>query len=287
MIEDISFGYDYDEEGKTLIARPLIEDYGLFSTFCLLLSATTACHAKYGSVPDEINFGKSLSKFNNKDNPIDLYKFLFKIDRTIDITKDQEFHVGPDNHHTLYNNKTITGLQPFFKRYFTLNDETLAVKKSLEDKYNIQDKNRLSVIYRASDKWTDFGGFLNMGPAAYYRLAWDLWHENQDSGIKLLIQTEDMGIADWFCRSLHGQFINETKIGETNSTTQPIPSKDKDLWLRNYVASLYIHAESKILITYSGNSAYFVALARGNSNNLYQEHSFTKNCKDFFFSDDT
>jgi hypothetical protein len=287
MIEDISFGYDYDEESKVLIARPLIQDYGLFSTFCLLLSATTACHAKCGTVPDEINFGNSLSKFNNKENPIDLYKFLFKIDHSIEIPKEKEFHVGPDNHHTLYTEKTIKGLSPFFKRYFSLNEETLNVKKALEAKYNIEDKNRLSVIYRASDKWTDFGGFLNMGPGAYYRLAWDLWHKHQDSGIKLLIQTEDMGVADWFCRSLHGSFITETKIGETNSTTQPIPSENKDVWLRNFVASLYIHAESKILVTYSGNSGYFSALARGTSKDLYQEHSFTKNCKEFFFSDDT
>ena len=105
--------------------------------------------------------------------------------------------------------------------------------------------------------------------------------------MKLLIQTEDAGVADWFCRSLHGQFISETSIGETNSVTQPIPSQNKLNWLRNFVASLYIHSESKILITYSGNSGYFASLARGNANDLYQENSFTKSYRDFFFSDDT
>ena len=287
MIEDISFGYDYDEEGRALIARPLIEDYGLFSTFCLLLSATTACHSKCGNVPDEIKFGKSLSKFNDKENPQDLYNFLFKVDASVEITSDQKHHVGPDNHHTLYTDNSIRRLQPFFKKYFSLNTETLAVKNTLKDKYNIQDTNRISVIYRASDKWTDFGGFINTGPASYYRLASDLWHQNKDSGMKLLIQTEDAGVADWFCRSLHGQFISETSIGETNSVTQPIPSQNKLNWLRNFVASLYIHSESKILITYSGNSGYFASLARGNANDLYQENSFTKSYRDFFFSDDT
>lgn len=287
MIEDISFGYDYDESGLTLIAKELIQDYGLFSTFCLLLSATTACQHKCGSVPDKIIFGNSLRKFNTPENPIDLYDLLFGIDHNVKISSENDFHVGPDNHHTLYNHQTITGLQPFFKRYFSLNKDMLNLKSNIESNYNIEDSNRLSVIYRGSDKWTDFGGFISVGPAAYYRLAHEIFHQHQDSGIKVLIQTEDSGIADWFCRSLNGTFINETQIGHTESTLQPLPLKDKHNWLRHYVASLYIHAQSKFLITYTGNSGYFTALSRGNDINLFQDYTFTKNCRDFFTSNES
>lgn len=276
--KEISFGYDYDADNKILIAWDAIAGYGLFSTFTLLLSATTACHAKYESTPNEIVFGNSLSKFNEGNE--DLYKYLFNIDTSIEIPPEDKCHVGPDNHHVIYSGDQLKKLQPFFKKYFSLNEETNNVKLSLEDKYDIKDKHRISTIYRGSDKWTDFGGFNSLGPAAYLRLTEKIFES--DKTLKVLIQTEDKRVSNWFCSRFHGQFIEETSIGDVEHNRDPIPKEDKLNWLRNYVASLYIHGESEHIITYTGNSGYFVALIKGETENLHQEITFTKGHEDFF-----
>lgn len=281
MIDQISYGYDYDEDGKTLIARPEIAGCGLFSAFCLMLSSTTACRKKTGSVPEDIKFNNGLSLFQEPGKPaIDIYRHAFKIDPNVQI--DHDYHVGPDNHHTVYNNTMLTGLQPFFRKYFSLNDRALEVKSKLESRYNITDNNRLSVIYRASDKWTDFGGTISIGPAAYYRLAREIFDKEKSSGIKTFIQTEDQGVVTWYKNSMNSVFLEETRVGQTDSTTRPIPASGRHEWLLNYIAALYIHGESNHLITYTGNSGYFAALAHGNTNNLYQDTTFSKNCKEFF-----
>jgi hypothetical protein len=60
--------------------------------------------------------------------------------------------------------------------------------------------------------------------------------------------------------------------------------EDKLEWSENYVAALFLHSKSKYLITYTGNSAFFLYLSRGTTNNLYQEITFTNNNYDDFFS---
>ena len=201
-------------------------------------------------------------------------------EKEIEISPEDKYHVGPDNHHIIYSDEGLKKLQPFFKKYFSLNEETNNVKLSLEDKYDIKDRHRISTIYRGSDKWTDFGGFNSLGPAAYLRLTEKIFEA--DKTLKVLIQTEDKRVSTWFCNRFHGKFIEETDIGDVEHNRDPIPKEDKLIWLRNYVASLYIHGESEHVVTYTGNSGYFIALIKGGTENLHQEITFTKGHEDFF-----
>jgi hypothetical protein len=56
-------------------------------------------------------------------------------------------------------------------------------------------------------------------------------------------------------------------------------------WCEFYIASLWIQAKSKYVITYTGNSSFFVYLVRQTTKNFIQEITFTKNYNDFFINE--
>jgi hypothetical protein len=279
---DISFGYDYDVYNNILLPKNIISNYGLFSSFTLLLSSITHVHHNYNTTPNDIICHDFLLKFKERDDNTNLYKFLFKIDDSVIIDESMKILIGPNDHHLIYDNNKIKKLAPYFKKYFSLNDETNNTKIKIEQKYNIKHNNRISVIYRGSDKWTDMGGFTQVGPNAYIQLTDEIF--NRDKSLKVLIQSDEKRLINFYNSKFNSVFIDETDIGEIGYNEDPTPKKDKKIWLRDYVSSIFIHGESKHLITYTGNSGFFSVLHRGNTENVHQEISFLKNYKEFFLN---
>jgi hypothetical protein len=160
------------------------------------------------------------------------------------------------------------------------------VKNKIDElvkKYSIIHENTISVIYRSTDKWTDMGGFNHISPALYMRLTKKLKEETPQYDV--FIQSESSGINRVFNESFGSKSIQETLV----STIDGLPlflhlDKNKLEWSEYYVASLIIHSKSKILITYTGNSSFFVYLSRGTTKNMYQEITFTKNNYEDFFT---
>lgn len=278
--EDISFGYDYDTINNVLISKDIIKHYGLFSSFTLMLSCITHVHHLYGKTPKDIICNNFLLKFKDNGDDTNLYKLLFKIDESIVIDDSMKILIGPNDHHLIYDNQKIQKLSPYFKKYFSLSDNVSLVKKKLEEKYNITNNNRISVIYRGSDKWIDMGGFTQVGPNPYIQLTDELFQT--DKTMKILIQTEEKRLINFYNSKFASIFLSETDIGDVSHNEDPTPKINKVEWLQNYVSSIFIHGESKHLITYTGNSGFFSVLHRGNTNNVYQENTFLKNYKEFF-----
>jgi hypothetical protein len=100
-----------------------------------------------------------------------MYHYFFNIDETIKIYFDEDIPVpfSPDDHHTIYSEKYIKYYKPFFDKYFNLNKNILSKKEELIKKYNINEDTCVSVIFRDSDKWIDFGGFNYVSAGAYFR----------------------------------------------------------------------------------------------------------------------
>lgn len=274
-----SFGYYYYPEENKVMSMDKISNYGLFSTFTLLLSTITLIHRDYKKLPKKFDLSNALMKFKtNKED--DLYKILFKIDESVEIDKISP--VGPDPHHTLYTEDRINGLYPYIKRFFTLSDELTNIKNNLLQKYELVNKDYVSVIYRGSDQFTDRGGFISVNCSAYEKLARSIISEIPVQNRVLLIQTEEPRVLSYFRGQLGAKFISETDIGEIGKTDAPVPNNGVDEWIKNYVASIYIHSKSKTLITYTGNSGFWVVLFRGMMNEVYQETTFQLDRNLFF-----
>jgi hypothetical protein len=274
IIENISYGYDYDIENDILIGRKNIGSYGFFSTFTLLITALMNTYRIYKKLP-KID-GKNLLRNLCFDDRVDMYGYFFHIDKNINIDfNEMPVPLTNDDQHTLYKEEYSKYYNAFFKRYFNLNKIIEDRIKGFEKKYNINYDKTISVFYRSTDKWTDMGGFNHIGPGLYFRLAKKLKTENTDYSI--IIQAENEGIIRFFSEGIGAIRIEETLTSNNDYPLFLTLNNNKLEWAENYVAALFLHSKSKYIITYTGNSAFFLYLSRGTTKNMYQESTFTRN----------
>lgn len=283
--ENILYGYDYDTVNNVLIGRPDIKDYGFFSTFTLMITSLMIVYKKYKTTPDKIDGSNLLYKIK-KDLDIDMYQHFFHIDESVEINFENSellVVISPDDQHTIYSEKYAEYYGPFFKKYFNVNENIENKITELTNKYNVDIDNSISVIFRDSDKWTDMGGFNSISAGGYLRKCKEIF-ELDGNRPKVLIQTENNGVISVFNQVFDLTFFSETALGKSQEIYPPIPLND-DMrleWSEYYVASLWIHSKCKHVISYTGNSAFFVYLSRGTTNNFTQEITFTKNYNEFF-----
>jgi len=288
IYENILYGYDYDSEKNILIGREDIKDYGFFSTFTLLLTSIMVVHGKFGKTPDNIDGTNLLRKLKKNDDK-DVYHYFFHIDKTISIDLPKEIPVpySPNDHHTIYKEENSKFYDPFFRKYFNVNENIISKILHLKNKYSIEENNTIAVIFRDSDKWTDMGGFNYVSAAGYLRMCKDVIEnviEESNQRPKIIIQSENQGVVETFQQAFGAIFLSETSLGNPSDVYPPIPLNDdvRMEWAEYYIASLWLLSKCKYVITYTGNSEFFVYLNRGTTNNLIQEITFTKNYKEFF-----
>lgn len=286
--ENILYGYDYDIDNNSLIGREEIKDYGFFSTFTLMITSIMVVYKTYKKTPDKIDGSTLLNKIK-KGKDIDMYHYFFHMDDSIKIGFDiDEIPVpfSPDDHHTIYSEKYSKYYNIFFKKYFNVNQNIKEKIDFLIKKYNVDVNKSISVIYRDSDKWTDMGGFNYISAGAYLRKCREIF-ELDGNTPKVLIQSENNGVIKTFNEVFDLTFFNETSLGNSSEIYPPIPIDDskKLEWSEYYIASLWIHSKCKYVLTYTGNSAFFIYLNRGTTKNLIQEITFTKDYNDFFVKD--
>jgi hypothetical protein len=283
IIERVGYGYDYDTVKNILIGRKDIEGYGFFSTFTLLLSAIMYTYKKFKKIPNDID-GRNLLRNLCSQEGYDMYKHFFHIDKDFVINLEHEMPVPftNDDQHTIYEEKYSKYYCEFYKKFFSLNHNISEKIEKIVKKYNINSDNTLSVVYRGTDKWTDFGGFNHVSPGIYLKLAREIKENNPN--INVLIQSESDFINNVFHSSLGANHITETLTSKVDGTPLFLYLNENKLeWAEYYVACIMIHSKSKFLITYTGNSSFFLYLNRGTTKNMYQEITFTKNNYDDFF----
>jgi hypothetical protein len=284
IYENILYGYDYDSEKNILIGREDIKDYGFFSTFTLMMTSLMVVYKKFKKTPTGID-GKFLLRKLKKDSEIDMYHYFFHIDNSVEINFNEELPVpfSPDDQHTIYSEKYLKYYQPFFKKYFNINKNITEKILFLKEKYNVSEDNTISVIYRDSDKWTDMGGFNYISAAGYFRKCKDII-DSEDVRPNIIIQSENSGVIKTFQEAFGSTFFMETSLGNSSEIYPPIPINDdiKLEWSEYYVATLWILSKCKHVISYTGNSSFFVYLNRGTTKNFTQEITFTKNHNEFF-----
>lgn len=283
--EHVLWGYDYDDSTNTLKGNPAVEGAGFFSTFTLLLTSIISVYKKFNKLPN-IDGSRLLNKLNPSQQINDMYDHFFHIndDIIIPFTDEQTPSLSPDSHHTIYTNENLKYFIPFFERYFNINENILSKIEILKKKYDINNEKIISVVYRDTDKWTDFGGFNSVQPGPYINLTRLLLTDNPT--YKVLIQSENDGVVAHFGNAFGSIFFTETLTSQTSVSPVFVHyNGNKIEWSEYYIASLWIHSKSEYLITYTGNSAFFLYLNRGTTKNLYQETTFQRNYNEFFIKE--
>jgi hypothetical protein len=161
-----------------------------------------------------------------------------------------------------------TKLAPFIYRYFSPSNEIKSIIDSIEYKYNIHYENTCVLFFRGNDKCTE----MELPSYTQYILAAEqLLEQNPD--MRFLIQSDETEFLEMMVSTFPNSvvFFDEIRHMRRNVNTvdRVFKSQNANMSLF-YLAITYIMSRCKHIIFNSGNCSLWIALFRGNSDNIIQ-----------------
>ena len=161
------------------------------------------------------------------------------------------------------------GLKPFIKKYFTPSDNILKIKKTIEDKYNIDYDNICVLFHRGNDKAIEtilptYDDYLH-----YAKIVFN--NEKNNPKFKFLIQSDETEFLDEMKKNFpnHIIFYDEIRhMPKQLSTVDTIFKEKNNEYSKYFLAIMLIMSKCKYVITGNGNCSLWLYLFRGNLNNF-------------------
>jgi len=222
-------------------------------------------------LPESINssFQFASYKINPHDPNEDLNPILFKEIQNYNIEFVKEINYHHNDQFTVYNELDFKNITPFIHKYFSLSDTIKAYNKKLEEKYNIEYDNTVSVFYRGNDKLSETGIATY---AEFFTKCQQIYNKNKH--IKFLIQTDEMEFRDEFQQNFKNSFFFEEMpciYSNRSIALQHVISPDQRHKFAQRVLSVTsIVSQCKHLVTHTGNCSIWATLLRGNAINVHQ-----------------
>ena len=161
-----------------------------------------------------------------------------------------------------------TKLAPFLSRYFSPSNEINSIIDSIEYKYNIQYENTCVLFFRGNDKCTE----MELPSYTQYILAAEQLLK-QYPDIRFLVQSDETEFLETMISTFPNSvvFFDEIRHMRRNVNTvdRAFKSQNANMSLF-YLAITYIMSRCKHIIFNSGNCSLWIALFRGNSDNIIQ-----------------
>jgi len=226
----------------------------------------------HGIEPNTINYSMGFKRFK-KDKNRDIFSDFYKIDFTKKIKLFKK-------HPLLDENKKQFGLYDFdyynqiVNKFFNPSDLILDRKRFLLQKYNINPKETISILYRGTDKYTEV---RLSSPENYLNVVKQLLQITKLN--KVLVQTDQTQVLDYFKSEL-GDIV--VSFDETPSTSgldamnTVIENEGKDTmdWMQWFDAALRCVSECSYVINHTGNCGLWMNLYRGSIDNVFQFDEF-------------
>lgn len=170
-----------------------------------------------------------------------------------------------------YKTLQFDDLTPFINKYFSPSDKIINNIKYIENKYKINNYDNICVLfYRGNDKATE----LQLPSYEDIILkAQQMYNENNN--IQFLVQSDEHE----FINKIVSVFPNNTfyfkdeirTINKNdNSTVDKLDFNNNFLFSQYYLAITIIMSKCKYVICTSGNCSLWIALYRGNADNMFQ-----------------
>ncbi len=245
----------------------VIHNAGFFSCMTIRLQDIFSFMREHNSYPDLIDSSSQFQFFKSEAH-IDISKYYIK-ENDIEIpfiipniAKHDCMSIQFDD----YRKIDFENVKPIIDKYFSLGDLVIEKKEQLKSKYNLTDY--IGVFYRGNDKR------IEMELASY------------DSFINKIKQIRalepDLPIYTLpdecsFLAALKDNFDNVIAFDETpcidkhdSNMMFEMPIDKRSEYGAIYNACVSLMAESKHLITHSGNGGLWSVLYRNNANNVHQ-----------------
>lgn len=246
-----------------------IHNAGFFSNCTIRLMDIVWFFNTQKQLPDEVH---SETQFiNYKLNPGDnLVPYFFsESDATFEYKQDVQIRwdcmaIQFDK----YSNLDFNALKPFVDKYFAPGKEVVKTLEQHQAKYKFDFDNLCAVFYRGNDKAREM---KIPSYDVFIQKAKEIKATNPN--IRFLIQPDETEFLNEFMR----EFPDTIYISETGH----IPKQDSAVFLRtknqkraehakHFFASVIAMSKCKHVITHSGNGALWLALYRGNAENIHQ-----------------
>ncbi len=269
----------YNTVGYNLTDRivEVAHNAGFFSCCNVRLQFIIEAFNKYKHIPYLVDSSKQFAWYKPHDTPnIDITDVFFKtLKENIKYTKDIKYH--HEYQYILYNELDFTSINPFIKKYFSISDEIIDIYKAIVTKYNIDYSNTCVLFFRGNDKVTE----VDLPKYEDYIIQ---AHKIKDKNpnIRFLIQSDDSEFLKYMTNKLDNTVIFTDEIRHIHNKAISVDKIDKSTnfeFIKKYLAITYIMSLCKYVVFGSGNCSFWIALYRGNANNIIQHckgkwHSF-------------
>ena len=182
-----------------------------------------------------------------------------------------------ENQFESYKDILYEQIYPFVEKYFSLSDKVLNLVFKSEQKYNIDYENTISVCYRGNDKHreTNIASYSEFFLKSKEVLA-------KNPNCKFFVQTDEQEFLDEFYKEFPNTFhLQEMPLISRNKSVvihTMVQQDQRPLFGCRILQSIYMQSKCKHVITHSGNCGLWIALFRGNPNNIsqYLNHKTTQ-----------
>ena len=249
-----------------------IHNAGFFSCCTIRLLDIVAYYNEHGILPDEVDSTEQFLHYKGKpgDNLIPFY-FDESAEKNIDIDFFAPINIRFDCmaiQFDSYRNLDFKNTSKFVEKYFTPSNRVKESVENLISKYQLDFENLCSIFYRGNDKANEmkipsYDQFINK--------AKEIKAANPE--IKFLVQPDEEEFLNAFLNEFPDSiYFEETPMlkKQMSAVFFETPIEQRAEYGRNFFAAVLTLSMCKHVITHSGNGALWLALYRGNADNVHQ-----------------
>lgn len=252
---------------------------GFFSCCTIRLEKILEYFNKNRKLPEKVDSSMQFLQYKPLNCSDDITHVFFskekEEDRGIDIKYETDVRTTDLNWEQQFSNFKLLNyekLEPFVGKYFTLSQNVIDTVDKMEKKYNFDYENLCVIFHRGLSKcWeTNLASYDD-----YIKKAKEIMENNK--GITFLLQSDEMEFFYALKSTLSNAIILDEMCYMSKEHIDKAPNVELALHpdVRanhelHFLSIVKIMSKARIVITGSGNIAFWVCLMRGNADGVHQ-----------------
>ena len=179
--------------------------------------------------------------------------------------------VTPAVQYSQYRALDFDFFSPLVEQYFQPSAEVVNRMRDFVTRYRIVPNELIAVNIRGTDKWKEVSA-----PRLQNFVKWGKEALRKHPNAKLLLVTDDSRLAEQFETAFVERVLRISELPMSSRTNSPIhrglARSKREKFAVDFLAAVHIMSSAKILITHTGNVAFWTVLFRGHSKGLVQIH---------------
>jgi hypothetical protein len=260
--------FGYIQNDKIVIKH----NFGFFSNCNVTLHYIVQyinSHHNYPRILDTKNVFNWYKNEENKNN--DITTVYFQHYNTVNTTIPLKPNISYNHNLQYVNYKYLPfkKLQPILQKYFSPSKNIQIIFNNIKKKYNLNFTNICVLFYRGNDKNSEI-----------HKCSYNCYDEHiksiikKNKNIKLLVQSDETGFINYMTKKYPNRsfyFKDEIRhIDKCDSTVDKVMKEKNFEFSQYYLAITLIMSKCKYIICGTGNCSMWIALYKGNADNIFQ-----------------